>query len=80
MAVFRTQEARRQGALQARAAAVAKARARAQEQVKHAREAIEQDKIMAQEGLQAESARLANEIIRHVLRPVATPGSAGATR
>jgi len=59
MAVFRTQEARRQAALQARAAAVAKARARAQEQVKQAREGIEQDKILAQEGLQEESARLA---------------------
>jgi len=64
----------------ARVAAVAKARGRAQEQVKQAREAIEQDKILAQEGLQAESARLATEIIRHVLRPVATPGSAGAAR
>jgi F-type H+-transporting ATPase subunit b len=80
MAVFRSQEARRQAAQQARAAAVAKARARAQEQVKHAREAIEQDKILAQEGLQAESARLASEIIRQVLRPVATPGSAGVAR
>ena len=80
MAVFRTQEARRQAALHARAAAVAKARGRAQEQVKQAREAIDQDKIVAQEGLQAESARLATEIIRHVLRPVTTPGSAGAVR
>jgi F-type H+-transporting ATPase subunit b len=80
MAVFRSQEARRQAAQQARAAAVAKARARAQEQVKQAREAIEQDKILAQEGLQAESARLAAEIIRQVLRPVATLGSAGVTR
>lgn len=79
-AVFRQQEARRQAALQARAAAVTKARARAQEQVKQAREAIEQDKILAQEGLQAESARLASEIIRQVLRPVATPGSAGVGR
>jgi F-type H+-transporting ATPase subunit b len=80
MAVFRTQEARRQAAMQARAAAVAKARARAQEQVKGAREGIEQDKILAQEGLQAEAERLATEIIRQVLRPVATPGSAGAAR
>ena len=80
MAVFRTQETRRQAATQARAAAVAKARAQAQEQVKQAREAIEQDKIGAQESLQAESARLASEIIRQVLRPVATPGSAGAVR
>lgn len=80
MAVFRTQEARRQAATQARAAAVAKARTQAQEQVKQAREAIEQDKIVAQESLQAESARLASEIIRQVLRPVATPGPAGAAR
>jgi F-type H+-transporting ATPase subunit b len=77
VAVFRQQEARRQAALQARAAAVATARARAQEQVKQAREAIEHGKIAAQEGLQAESSRLATEIIRQVLRPVAagSPGS-----
>src|ERR1700747_2115081 len=42
MAVFRTQETRRQAALQARAAAVAKARARGQEQGKAAPEAIGQ--------------------------------------
>jgi F-type H+-transporting ATPase subunit b len=77
LALFRHQESRRQAALQARLAAVATARARAQEQVKHAREAIEQDKISAQENLQAESARLASEIIQRVLRPVtaASPGS-----
>jgi F-type H+-transporting ATPase subunit b len=77
MAVFRHQEARRQAALQARAAAVATARTRAQEQVKQARESIEQGKISAQESLQGESARLASEIIQRVLRPVtaASPGS-----
>jgi F-type H+-transporting ATPase subunit b len=70
VAMFKTQEARRQAALQARAAAVAAARARAQEQVKKAREAIDRDKSAAQEGLQGESARLAAEIVRSVLRPV----------
>ena len=77
VAVFRHQEARRQAALQARAAAVATARTRAQEQVRQAREAMEQGKISAQESLQAESTRLASDIIQRVLRPVtaASPGS-----
>ena len=76
VAVFKHQEARRQAVLQARAAALAAARSNAQEQVKRARAAIEQDKIAAQEALQLESTRLAGEIIRRVLRPVAaqTPG------
>jgi len=70
LAVFKSQEARRQQALQARTEAVSRARARAQEQVKQARAAMEQDKIGAQESLQAESARLAALIVRSVLRPV----------
>ena len=48
MAIFKSQEARRQQALQARAAAVAEARRRAQAQVEQARAAIEQDKGAAQ--------------------------------
>ena len=78
LALFKSQEARRQAALQARAAAVATARTKAQDQVKQAREAIEREKIAAQEGLQTESARLATEIVRTVLRPVtaATVGEA----
>lgn len=75
VALFKTQEVRRQAALQARAAAVAAARAKGQEQVKQARAAIERDKSAAQEGLQGESARLATEIVRSVLRPV-TAGEA----
>jgi F-type H+-transporting ATPase subunit b len=77
MAVFHQQETRRQAALQVRSAAVATARARAQEQVKQARESIEQGKVLAQESLQGESARLASEIIQRVLRPVTatSPGS-----
>ena len=69
MAVFRAQEARQQQALQARAAAAAQARAQGQAQVEQARLAIERDKQEARSGLQAESGRLAEEIIRSVLRP-----------
>ena len=76
MTVFKSQEARRQLALQARAAAVAEARTRAQGQVKKARAAIEQDKVAAQTGLQAESGKLAAAIIRTVLQP-ATQSPAG---
>jgi F-type H+-transporting ATPase subunit b len=77
VALFKSQEARRQAALQARSAAVSAARARAQEQVKQAREAIEHEKIAAQEGLQSESVRLATEIVRTVLRPVTAGSPAG---
>lgn len=76
LALFKSQEAGRQAALQARAAAVAAARAKAQDQVKQAREGIEREKIAAQEGLQTESARLATEIVRTVLRPVSAAGEA----
>ena len=76
MTVFKSQEARRQLALQARAAAVAEARTRAQGQVEKARAAIEQDKVAAQTGLQAESGKLAAAIIRTVLQP-ATQSPAG---
>jgi len=76
MTVFKSQEARRQLGLQARAAAVAEARAGAQGQVEKARAAIEQDKVAAQTGLQAESGKLAAAIIRTVLQP-ATQSPAG---
>jgi F-type H+-transporting ATPase subunit b len=79
LALFKSQEAGRQAALQARSQAVAAARAKAQDQVKQAREAIEREKIAAQEGLQTESVRLATEIVRTVLRPV-TAGAVGEAR
>src|SRR6201988_4950836 len=60
MAVFKSQEARRQLALQARAAAMAAARAKGQAQVEQAQVAIQQDKQTAKQGLEAESARLAS--------------------
>ena len=80
MTVFKNQEARRQQALQVRAVAVTEARNKAQAQVEQARAAIEQDKVTAQAGLQAESGKLAAEIIRVVLQPGATSSPAGGGR
>lgn len=74
MAVFKTQEARRQQVMQARAAAVTEARTKAQAQIDQARADIERDKQAAQDVLQSQSAALAQQIIRTVL------ASAGGTR
>ena len=68
-ALFKSQEARRKQSLEARAAALSEARAHAQQQVQAARAGIEKDKVSAQDRLQVESARLADEIIRAILRP-----------
>lgn len=80
MALFKSQEARRQQAMQTRAAALAEARSRAQHEIEQARAAIEQDKVTAQETLQAESGKLAAEIIRVVLAPGTTTALAGGGR
>jgi F-type H+-transporting ATPase subunit b len=77
LALFKAQEVIRARAAQARAAAVAEARKNAQAQVEQARAAIEQDKIAAKTGLQAEAGRLAEEIIRVVLAPALTQVSVG---
>ena len=75
MAVFKSQEARRQQAMQARAAAVAQARSRAQAQIEQARSAIDADMQAAQASLQRESATLAAAIIRAVLAPAGVGGA-----
>lgn len=67
--VFRMQDAKRQAAIQARANAVAEARNKAQAQVKAAKAAIEKDRADAEQGLQADAAVLAREIVRRVLQP-----------
>jgi F-type H+-transporting ATPase subunit b len=67
--LFKAQEARRKQALEARAAALAQAREHAHRQVEEARAGIERDRQAAQGGLEVEAARLADEIIRAVLRP-----------
>lgn len=74
LAAVKRLEARRQGAQKARAEMLAVARSKAQAQVEQARTAIEKDKHAAQTVLEAESSRLATEVIRTVLRPV-TVGS-----
>ena len=69
-AVFRAQEARRQAALQARTNALHEARSRAQAQVLAAKNNIEADRAAAEQGLPADAAALAQEIVRRVLQPV----------
>jgi F-type H+-transporting ATPase subunit b len=75
--VFKNQEARRQQASQARNQLVNEARARAQEQVKQARAGMEEDKKAAMSKLESEAARLATDIVRTVLRPMAAPSQVG---
>lgn len=77
LTIFKSQEARRQQAMQARSVAVAEARSKAHAQVEQARAAIENDKVAAQEKLQIESSRLATEIIRIVLQPGTEPTPVG---
>jgi len=67
--VFRSQEARRQSVVQARTNAVNEARTKAQAQVQAAKADIEKDRAAAEQGLQAEAASLAQEIMRRVLQP-----------
>ena len=69
-AVFRAEDAKRHAAMQARAKAVAEARNGAQAQVQAAKADIEKDRLAAEQGLQAEAAALAREIVRRVLEPV----------
>jgi len=75
--IFKNQEARRQQAAQLRAQAVNQARTRAQEQIKQARAEMEEDKRQAMSKLQSDAARLAADIVRVVLRPLAAPSQVG---
>jgi F-type H+-transporting ATPase subunit b len=76
--IFKNQEARRQHASQLRSQAVNQARSRGQEQVKQARAALEEDKQQAMSKLQSDAERLATEIVRVVLRPLAAPSEVGS--
>jgi F-type H+-transporting ATPase subunit b len=78
IAIFKAQEARRQQALQARTAAVSQAKAKADAQVKEAKLNLERDVVSAKTGLQSEVERLANEIIRTILRSAGTGGAPAA--
>ena len=70
VSIFKAQEARRQQALQARAAAIAEARAQADAQVKQYKASLAQDVALSKANLQAEADRLASTIIESLLRQV----------
>ena len=78
VAIFKAQEARRQSALNARAEAVRLAREKASAQVAEARRNIGVQTEAAKAQLRPESERLANEVIRTVLKPVGVPAGGGA--
>ena len=71
LAVFKAQEARRKQAERVREQILAEARAKADARVREAKAAIESDVAAAKTGLQGEAERLAMEIVRTVLKPVA---------
>ncbi len=73
VAVFKAQEARRQAALTARSEAVRIAREKASTQVAAARQRISVETEAAKTQLLPETERLANEVIRTVLKPVGMP-------
>lgn len=80
LAIFRSQEERRQKALQARAAAVAEARTHARAEIERARAGIAEEKEQAQARLSSEAQTLAAEIIRVILQPaIAQPRAGGAS-
>jgi F-type H+-transporting ATPase subunit b len=73
VSIFKALEGRRQQALQARGSAAAEARKVASARVQQEKEQIAQQMQVAQKGLEQESERLANEIIRIVLGRAVTP-------
>ncbi len=75
--IFKNQEARLQQDTESRNQAVHQARTRAQEQVKQARAGMEEDKRQAMAKLQSDAALLASDIVRAVLRPMASPTQVG---
>ncbi len=77
MAIFEAQETRRQAALSARAEVVRVARDKAMAQVSEARKNIASQTEAAKAQLRPESERLANEVIRTVLKPVGMPAGGG---
>ena len=75
--IFKDEEARREQATRFRNQSLHEARGRVQERVKQAQTELEADKQQAMAKLQAEAGRLASEIVRLVLHPVAAPSQAG---
>jgi F-type H+-transporting ATPase subunit b len=81
LAIFKSQEQRRIKALELRQQKIAEARAAAEAKVRETRQSIEADLTSAKNNLQAESERLATEVIHAVLKQVGTtPSPAGGVR
>lgn len=73
VAIFKSQEARRQTALNARADVVRVAREKASAQVAEARKRMAAEAAAAKTQLLPETERLANEVVRTILKPVGMP-------
>ena len=67
LAIFKSMDNRRKQAVEARAAAVAKAREQAQQQIAQARAELERETATARATLDASSENIANQIIRTIL-------------
>ncbi len=81
LAVFKAQEARRLAALSVKSEILSKAREQANARIVEAKKAIEGEAQVAKSGLQGEAERMATEIIRVVLKPMAVASSpAGGAR
>jgi len=72
--VYTTQESYRNRLMEKRAAALAEIHRQADEMVKKARAAVEQDLVGAKSGLQKQAEVLADQIIQSILRPAAAAG------
>ncbi len=75
LALYKAQEARRKQLMDARSAALTEARAKADAMVKEARAGIDRDVQEARTNLQAESEKLAAEVVRAVLAGAAAGGA-----
>lgn len=81
LALFKAQEGRRLKAIELKNAAVSEARAIAEKQTREAKAAIEADVAASKLTLQAESERLATEVIQSIFRQVGaaqTPATGGS--
>lgn len=78
--VFKAQEARRKQVLEARDAALAEARREAEGTLREALAGLDREKNEAKVRLQAEAEKLAGDVIRSILKPVAAAPVIGGGR
>lgn len=81
MSLFKAQEAKRQKALETKTALIAEARSLAEAQVREAKAGIEKEVAASKLTLEAESERLATEVIHQIFKQVGavqTPATGGS--